>query len=126
MPFLARLAALQLGLLVVHVVDHMRQDRPTPAELTYVGALGVAVWIAVLVLSRRRSAYAEPFTVAVGFGTFFAFVAVHVLPHWSGAFSDPYDAAGVDAISWITMALPALVGLWAGVAALPLRRRALT
>jgi len=124
MPFLARLAALQLGLQVVHVLDHARQGRATPAALTFVGALGAVVWVAVFVLARRRSPYTQPFTVLVGFATFSGFLAVHVLPHWSGAFSDPYAAAGVDAISWITLALPALVALWAGLAALPLRRTA--
>lgn len=126
MPLLARIAALELGLLVVHVVDHMRQDRPTPAELTYVGALGFVAWAVVLVLALRRSALAAPATVLVGFGTLLGFVVVHVVPHWSGAFSDPYGAAGVDGVSWITMALPALVGLWAGLAALPPRRPAVT
>lgn len=126
MPLLARLATLELGLLVVHVVDHMRQDRPTPAELTYVGALGFVAWAVVLVLALRRPALAGPATVLVGFGTLLGFLLVHVVPHWSGALSDPYDAAGVDAISWITMALPALVGLGAALVALPRRRPAVT
>lgn len=118
MQLVVRLSILVLSLEVIHLVDHARQDRPTPAELTYVGALGFVATAVVLTLALRRHRFAPAAAVLVGLGTAVGFVAIHVVPHWSGALSDPYAAAHLDATSWITMLVPALAGLALGVAGL--------
>ena len=112
MAFLARLAAVLLGLLVVHVLDHtFRQDRTTPSELGVVGTLGLVAVIVVLVAALMRRREAPVLAVLIGGGTAIGFVVVHLLPRW-GPLSDPYPELHLDALSWASM----LASLSAGAA----------
>jgi hypothetical protein len=100
---LLRPSALLVALLVLHVADHtLRQSRPTPSELGAVGSAGLLAAIAVLALAAARRAEAAQLAVVVGLSTALGFVAVHLLPHW-GPFSDPYESAHLDALSWASM-----------------------
>jgi hypothetical protein len=123
MPSLIRPAALLLVLLVAHVADHtLRQDRAVPSELTLVGSTGLIAAAVVLALALAHRPEAAPMALIVGAGTALGFVAVHLLPHW-GAFSDPYEDAHLDALSWASMLGSAAAGAWlAAVGARCLRR----
>lgn len=120
---ITRASAVLLGLLVVHLADHaVRQHRSVPSELGIVGTLGMVGVVAVLVLSLAKRSQAAPLAAAVGVGTGFGFLAVHVLPDW-GPVSDPYPAAHLDALSWAVMIAPMAAGFWLGaVGAVELRR----
>lgn len=119
---LVRANALLFALLLVHVLDHARQDRGLPAEVSVVGLLGQVLVVVSLLLAMRSSTLAPDAAMAVGFGTAIGFVAVHASPHW-WALSDPYAAAGVDALSWIQLTLCVSAATWLGVVGL--RARAL-
>ncbi|MEA2249581.1 MAG: hypothetical protein QOH46_4110 [Solirubrobacteraceae bacterium] len=114
---LGRAALLLAAADILHAVDHLRQDRPLSAE---VYSAGVAGWIALgvlLVLVARGHRLAEPYAAAVG-GSFAAgLLAVHVLPHWS-VLSDPYADAGVDALSWVLVAVPVAAAMALAIVAL--------
>jgi hypothetical protein len=116
MPALVRPSAVLLALLVVHVADHtLRQDRAVPGELSFLGSTGLIAAALVLALALRRRPEASALAVIVGAGTAVGFAAVHLLPHW-GAFSDPYPAAHLDALSWASMLASLLAGAWLALA----------
>jgi hypothetical protein len=118
---LGRAALLLAAADILHGVDHLRQGRPLSAE---VYTAGIAGWIALavlLVLIARRHRLAEPYAAAVGASFVAGLLAVHVAPRW-GALSDPYPDAGVDALSWVLLAVPVVAAT--AVLATAARRRA--
>lgn len=93
-----------LALTVLHDLDHLRQGRELPLGLNLIGALATLAAIGVFLWTTRRddenvARVAEVF----GFTTALGLVVVHVLPHWT-VISDPYGEAGVDALSWLSLA----------------------
>jgi len=113
---LARTALLFVVLLVLHALDHgLRQDASVPSPLAVVGLSGTVIAAGVLVLALRRHPLAPPAAVFVGLGTALGFALAHLIPHWSGAFSQFYGDLDVDALSWTgvfaTMAAGAALGL---------------
>ena len=123
MAGLARLAAVLLGLLIVHVADHtFRQDRTTPAELGVVGTLGLVAVIVVLAAALMRRREAPALAALVGGGTAIGFVVVHLFPHW-GLLSDPYPELHLDALSWASMLASLLAGAALAVAGVRQRGR---
>ena len=116
-------AAVLLGLLVVHVLDHtFRQDRTTPAELGPVGTLGLIAVAVVLFAAVKRRPETAALAAIVGGATAVGFVVVHLLPRW-GVFSDPYPELGLDALSWASMLASLVAGAALAVAGLRLRGR---
>lgn len=92
------------ALTVLHDLDHVRQGRELPVVLNVIGALGTLGALGLFLWSALRddknlARAAEVF----GFTTVLGLVVIHVLPHWS-AVSDPYAEAGVDALSWLSLA----------------------
>lgn len=87
-------------LTLLHDLDHVRQGRDLPTILDLIGAMATASSVGLLVWVARGSALAVRVAALFGVGTAVGLVAVHVLPRWS-VVSDPYGAAGVDALSWI-------------------------
>ena len=105
-------------MLVLHALDHeLRQEAAVPAGTATAGTVGFVAVLAALVLALRGSRLAPIATAAVGLAIAAGFVAAHVLPEWS-ALSQPYGDIDVDALSWIAMLLPMLVGAGVGLASL--------
>lgn len=92
-----------LALTLLHDLDHVRQGRDLPLELEVVGALGTAGALGVFLWTLRRSKSSARVAVAFGLMTAVGLLMIHVLPRWS-AISDPYGEAGVDALSWASLA----------------------
>jgi len=109
---------LLLSMLVLHALDHeLRQEAAVPAGTATAGTVGFVAVLATLVLALRGSRFAPIATAAVGLAIAAGFVAAHVLPEWS-ALSQPYADIEVDALSWIAMLLPVLLGAGVGLASL--------
>lgn len=102
-PILYASAAL-FGITILHILDHARQGRPLPGVLTAVGTLGLAMAGLSLFLALRKHQLSAPAATFIGLSTVAGLVAVHILPNWS-IFSDPYHEVGVDALSWVNLAL---------------------
>ena len=107
-----------LALTVLHDLDHLRQGRSLPLALNLIGAFGTAGALGVFLWALRRTddnlrrvAGAFGVTTAVGL------VIIHVLPHWS-IISDPYGEAGVDWLSWVSLAAFILGGIALAMVAL--------
>lgn len=93
-----------LALTVLHDLDHVRQGRSLPLALNAIGAFGTLGAAALLLWTLRRSdEKVRRAAGAFGVATALGLVIIHVLPHWS-AISDPYGEAGVDWLSWISLA----------------------
>ena len=121
-PILLASAAL-LGITVLHILDHARQGRPLPGVLTAVGTLGLVMAGLSLYLAIRKHPLSAPAATFIGLSSVAGLVAVHILPHWS-IFSDPYHEVGVDALSWVNLALFILTALVLGmIGALALKSR---
>ena len=101
-------------MIVVHDLDHVRQDRALQSELLGVGAIALVAALVSLVLAIREHWLAPTAAVVVGFGNVVGVVLVHVAPHW-GPFSDPYAAAHVDWFSWTVIVAMMLLGLMLGM-----------
>ena len=113
---LARTALLFVVLLVLHALDHgLRQDASVPSPLAVVGLSGTVVAAGVLVLALRRHPLAPPAAVFVGLGTALGFALAHLIPHWSGAFSQFYGDLDVDAVSWLSVGVTMAVALALGL-----------
>jgi len=116
---LARTALLFVVLLVLHALDHgLRQDAPVPGPLAFVGLSGTVIAMGVLVLALRRHPLAPQAAATVGLGTAFGFTVAHLLPHWSGAFSQFYGDLDVDALSWASVFATMAAGVALGVVGL--------
>lgn len=113
-PLLITSAAL-LVMTVLHDLDHARQGRPLPTEITALGVIGLAGAGVCLFLAFRRHPLSAPAAAAIGISSVLGLIAVHLLPSWS-IFSDPYHEVGVDALSWANLALLMLAALGVGVA----------
>ncbi len=123
MPRLILANAVFVSLLVIHVADHaIRHDSAVPGPLASVGLAANAVAVGVLVLALVRHRLAPAASVAMGFGTALGFVMAHVVPEWSGAFSQPYADLDVDALSWAIVGACVVAGLVVGVAGLSAAR----
>ncbi len=119
MTTLARTALLFVVLLVLHTLDHgLRQDASVPGPLAVVGLSGTVIAAGVLVMALRRHPLAAPAAVVVGLGTAFGFAAAHLIPHWSGAFSQFYGDIDVDALSWAGVFATMAAGVALGVVGL--------
>jgi len=103
-----------LVMIVVHDLDHVRQDRALQSELLGVGAIALVTALVSLGLAVREHWLAPAAAVVVGFGNLVGVALVHVAPHW-GPFSDPYAAAHVDWFSWAVIVAMMLIGLMLGV-----------
>lgn len=110
-----------LVVLVLHTEDHaLRQHRPLPSELTYIGLSGLVAGVVVLVLAIRRHPAAPLLSAVLGLSAVTGFAVIHLAPHW-GVVSDPYAAHDLDALSWASMLAGMLAG--AALAAAGLRER---
>lgn len=123
MTRLARANLLLFVLLVAHTLDHAinQPTRDLPATGGVIGALGFVIVGASATLAIRRSRIAPQASALAGGATAAGLLAVHVLPVWSGAISDPYWDFSANALSWVLLAAPlaASIGLaWAGTRAL--------
>ncbi|MFN2389871.1 MAG: hypothetical protein ABR575_09760 [Actinomycetota bacterium] len=115
-------ALILLVVTVIHTFDHMRQGRSLAGPVVAVGVLGYIVAIGTILLAMRHDRRAWIVAVVVGFGTIAGLIAVHVVPHWS-VFSDPYPAAHVDALSWLSLIAFMTAGAALGIAGLRARPR---
>lgn len=90
---------------VLHTLDHQRQGTARLTTEIYVGGSVISILaIVTLVIALRRNPQAPLVATVVGFWTGLGVIASHILPHWS-AFSDPYPALHVDALSWVIVLL---------------------
>ncbi|MCA1726889.1 MAG: hypothetical protein LC722_04340 [Actinobacteria bacterium] len=110
---LASLAFLILN--VMHTLDHVRQERPLPAELDVVGAVSLTASVVVLLLAVRDHPLAPLGCAALGAAGFVGLLVVHLVPHWS-VFSDPYFDANVDALAYGILGLLMAAALYLGYA----------
>jgi hypothetical protein len=113
--------------ILLHGADHLRQGRTLAPEVLWGGTALAVVAFATLPLTLTRHPRAPLAAVAVGLWTAIAVSASHLAPHWS-AFSDPYSAQSLDALSWAAMLLEiaaALVFAAAGMRALSAGERAI-
>lgn len=119
MTGLARINLLVFALLIAHTLDHAvnQPARDLPATGTFVGVAGFVIVAASTLLALRRSHWAPAAAVLTGSATAAGILAVHLAPHWSGAFSDPYWEFGANAGSWVLAIAPLAGGLllaWTG------------
>ena len=105
---------------IAHLLDHIRQDRELPAEVTLVGTTGYVATTLLLVLILRRHDLARPYAVFFGVSAMLGFLLVHVLPQWS-AISDPYGDLDTDALNWLLVVAPMAAAAWLAVTAWRLR-----
>lgn len=104
-----------LAVVMLHDLDHIRQDRSIESLVVALGAVGDIAAITVVALVIRGSRLAPLAAVVVGFGTAIGFVLVHVIPDW-GPLADGYPGLGVDGLSWAIVFVPMAVALWLGLA----------
>ena len=124
MPRLILANVVFVSLLVIHVADHtVRHDSAVPGPLASIGLTANVAAVGVLVLATVGHRLAPAASVAMGFGTALGFVVAHVVPKWSGAFSQPYADIDVDALSWAIVGACVVAGLALGTVGLRLGRR---
>ncbi len=113
MTRLAKLNLLVLVLLVGHVVDHSvnQPARDLPATGGVIGIAGFVLLAASAIVALRRSPATATVSVFAGAVTAIGFVAVHVLPSWSDAVSDPYWDFSANALSWFLLLAPLAAAL---------------
>jgi hypothetical protein len=98
-----------------HLLDHIRQDRDLPAEVTAVGLIGYVATALLFVLILRRHRLAGGYAAFFGLSALAGFVAVHLAPHWAPV-SDPYGDIATDALNWLLVVLPMAAAAWLAVA----------
>jgi hypothetical protein len=103
-----------LAAVVLHDLDHVRQDRSVEPLVVAIGVIGDIAVITLVALAIRGSRWTSLAAVVVGFGNVLGFFAVHVIPDW-GPLADGYPGLGVDAVSWIAVAIPMVVAAVLGV-----------
>lgn len=118
MTKLARLNLLLFALLAGHVLDHAvnQPQRDLPATGGAIGLLGFLIVAASATLALRRSPLAPAASAVAGALTAAGFVAIHLLPSWSGAISDPYWDFDANALSWLLLVAPLLASIALAVA----------
>lgn len=106
-----------LAVVVIHDLDHtLRQSASPPSATSLLGTTGLVATIVTAGLALAGRRLAAPALALVGLGTAVGFLAVHAAPDW-GPFSQPYEAIGADAVSWLAMLVPVLVAAAVGVVA---------
>ncbi len=113
MTRLAKANLLVFVLLIGHVIDHavnqpQRDLPPTGGVFGVVGFIIVAV-SATVAISRRPEA--PLVSLFAGASTALGFVAIHLLPRWSGAISDPYWDFSANPLSWVLLLAPLVAAL---------------
>jgi hypothetical protein len=109
---------------VLHTLDHQRQGTERLTAEVYAGGAVISVLAVVVVaMALRRSDKAAVACAVVGLSTAVGVAASHVAPHWS-AFSDPYPALSLDALSWAIMLGEVAAAALLGVAGIEALRRA--
>jgi hypothetical protein len=105
---LARLNLLVFVLLAAHTLDHAvnQPQRTLPATGGVIALLGFMLVAASATLAVRRAPLAPVMSVLAGTATAIGFVAIHLVPAWSSAISDPYWDFDANALSWILIAAP--------------------
>jgi hypothetical protein len=108
MTRLARLDLLLFALLIAHTVDHAvnQPTRDLPATGTAAGLIGFAIVAAAAMLAIRRSPLAPAAAVFAGATTVLGIVAIHLLPTWASAISDPFWEFDANALSWALLIAP--------------------
>jgi hypothetical protein len=108
MTKLAKLNLLVFALLVAHTLDHAvnQPQRNLPATGGVIALLGFMLVGASATLAVRRSPLAPALSAFAGAATATGFIAIHVLPPWSSAISDPYWDFNANALSWILLIAP--------------------
>lgn len=110
---LARANLLVLVLLAAHTLDHAvnQPQRSLPATGGVVGVVGFVILAISATLALRRSPLAPAASALAGSLTALGFVAIHLLPQWSGAISDPYWDFSANALSWVLLLAPLAAAL---------------
>jgi hypothetical protein len=118
MTKLAQLNLLVFALLVAHTLDHAvnQPQRDLPATGGVIALLGFLILAASATLAVRRSPLAPAASAVAGTVTAAGFVAIHVLPQWSSAISDPYWDFSANAISWVLLVAPLLASIALAIA----------
>lgn len=108
MSKLARLNLLVFALLAAHTVDHAvnQPQRDLPPTGGLIAFAGFAVVAASTVLALRRSPHSPVAAAFAGVATVVGFVAIHLLPSWSGEVSDPYWSFSANVLSWALLIAP--------------------
>lgn len=113
---LAVACAALLALMLAHTADHsLRHDTSATEALAAVGLAGIAGAALLLALAVAAKPIAAPGALVLGLGTALGFVAVHVAPAWSAAFSYPYPELGLDALSWAILLAAIAAAIWVAV-----------
>ena len=113
MSTLAKANLALFALLALHTVDHAanQPSRELPDTASVIGIAGFAIVALSTVLALRRAASAPAASLFAGLVTAGGFVAVHLVPTWSGAISDPYWDFEPNALSWALMRAPLAAAL---------------
>jgi len=113
MTRLAKLNLLVFVLLIGHVVDHAvnQPSRDLPATGGVFGIAGFVLIAASATIAIRRHPLAPAVSLFAGAMTATGFVAIHLLPQWSGAISDPYWDFNANALSWFLLLAPLAAAL---------------
>jgi hypothetical protein len=113
MTRLAQLNLLVFVLLVGHVVDHSvnQPTRDLPVTGGLFGIAGFVLVAASATIALKRSPWAPAVSLYAGAMTAIGFVAIHLLPQWSGAISDPYWDFDANALSWVLLLAPLAASL---------------
>ncbi len=109
-----------LAAVLLHDLDHIRQDRSVEPLVVAIGVVGDIAVITMVALAIRGSRFAAPAAILVGFANFFGFIAVHVVPDW-GPLSDGYPGLPVDGLSWTIVFVPMAAALWLAIEGLSAR-----
>jgi len=100
-----------LAAIVLHDLDHIRQDRSVEPLVVGIGIIGDIAIITLVVLVMRGHRLAPLAATVIGFANILGFIAVHMVPDW-GPLSDGYPDLPVDALSWVLAAIPMAAALW--------------
>lgn len=116
--------------LVIHTADHFRRTTSAVStQILILGAISTFVAVFTFALIARRSEQAPLVAAVVGIVTATGVSAVHLLPQWSTAFSDPFPGGavrGITALSWTAVLIEIAGALAMGLAGLTILRAART
>jgi hypothetical protein len=113
MTKLAKRNLLVFVLLTAHTLDHAvnQPQRNLPATGGVIAVLGFMLVGASATLAVRRSPLAPALSMIAGAATAAGFLAIHVLPSWSSAISDPYWDFNANALSWLLLVAPLVASI---------------
>lgn len=92
-----------------HAVNQPTRDLPATGGLF--GLLGFLIVAASALLAVRGSSRAPLASLLGGSATALGFVAIHLLPQWSSAISDPYWDFNANPLSWLLLLAPLAASL---------------